>query len=233
MKKPIFHTEIAYFLGLMLLALGTALMVYGDFGMSMVLAPAYILHLFLSRFLPFFSFGVAEYALQAVILLLLMLIMRKAKLSYLLSFVATVFYGIVLDAAVRLTGFLPDNISLRIVAYLAGGVVCCAALALLFSSYLPPAAYELFSKEVAAKTHRPVHIIVNYYNMGSLIISVLLSFILFGELRGVGIGTVICAFGYGFLIRKFQLIYDKYFCFTDRFHLCKYFESRTQICKTL
>ena len=123
MKKPIFHTEIAYFLGLMLLALGTALMVYGDFGMSMVLAPAYILHLFLSRFLPFFSFGVAEYALQAVILLLLMLIMRKVKLSYLLSFVATVFYGIVLDAAVRLTGFLPDNIYLRIVAYLAGGVM--------------------------------------------------------------------------------------------------------------
>ena len=43
MKKPVFYTELAYILGLVLLALGTALTVYGNFGVSMVVAPAYIL----------------------------------------------------------------------------------------------------------------------------------------------------------------------------------------------
>jgi hypothetical protein len=90
MKKTVFYTEAAYFIGLFLLALGTALTAYGGFGISMVVAPAYILHLFLSQFFPFFGFGVAEYVMQAVILLLLTLLLRKAKLSYLLSFAAAI-----------------------------------------------------------------------------------------------------------------------------------------------
>lgn len=225
MKKPVFYTEAAYFLGLILLAVGTALTAYGDFGISMVLAPAYLLHLFLSRFLPWFSFGVAEYVLQAVVLLALVLIMRKAKLLYLLSFAATVLYGIALDGAMALVSLLPDNICLRVVIYAIGVIVCCGSLALLFGSYLPPAAYELFSKELAAKRSKPVHIIVNYYNICSLGISVILSLVFFGKLRGVGIGTVICAFVYGILIRVFQLLYGKLFRLQDRFPLRKQFEE--------
>ena len=38
MKKPVFYTEAAYFIGLFLLALGTALTAYGGFGISMVVA---------------------------------------------------------------------------------------------------------------------------------------------------------------------------------------------------
>ncbi|MBE5772279.1 MAG: hypothetical protein E7336_13050, partial [Clostridiales bacterium] len=64
--KNTFFTEAAYFLGMILLAVGTALMERADFGMSMVVAPAYILQLKISEFLPFFSFGMAEYMLQAL-----------------------------------------------------------------------------------------------------------------------------------------------------------------------
>ena len=38
-------TELAYVLGLVILAFGTALMERANFGMSMVVAPAYLLHL--------------------------------------------------------------------------------------------------------------------------------------------------------------------------------------------
>ena len=44
MKKT-FYSEYAYIFGILFLALGTALMEKADFGMSMVVAPAYILHL--------------------------------------------------------------------------------------------------------------------------------------------------------------------------------------------
>ena len=40
MKKRIFYTEAAYLLGIALLALGTALMERGGFGISIVVAPA-------------------------------------------------------------------------------------------------------------------------------------------------------------------------------------------------
>ena len=82
MKKKVFYTELAYLLGLLAIAWGTACMERVDFGVSMVVAPAYILHLKISEFLPFFSFGMAEYTLQAIILFLMMIILQKVKLSY-------------------------------------------------------------------------------------------------------------------------------------------------------
>ena len=83
MKKKTFYTEIAYIIGIITLALGTALMEKADFGMSMVVAPAYIIHLKLSELMPFFSFGMAEYTLQAVLLIIMMVFLRRFKLSYL------------------------------------------------------------------------------------------------------------------------------------------------------
>ena len=66
MKKPVFYSEIAYLLGTVLLALGTAMLVFGNFGVSMVVAPAFVLHMKLSAVWSWFSFGVAEYLLQGV-----------------------------------------------------------------------------------------------------------------------------------------------------------------------
>ena len=114
MKKPVFYTEIAFFIGLTLLAFGTALTAYGNIGISMVVAPAYILHLFLSQFLPWFSFGIAEYVFQAFVLLVLVVLLRRPKWSYLLSFGATLFYGTALDIFMRITSLFPTYIYLRI-----------------------------------------------------------------------------------------------------------------------
>jgi len=225
MKKPVFYTELAFFAGLILLAFGTALTAYGNAGISMVVAPAYVLHLFVSRILPWFSFGVAEYILQAVVLLVLILVLRKAKWAYLLSFGVTLLYGFVLDSCMMLTALLPENLYVRIGVYIVGAVICCNALALLFTSYFPPEAYELFSKEVSAKFCKPVHKIVNFYNLGSLLLSVVLSLVLFGDIRGIGIGTVACAFLYGFIIRFFQTVYEKLFCFEDKLPWRRYFEE--------
>jgi len=79
MKKKTFYTELAYVVGIITLAIGTALMEKASFGMSMVVAPAYIIHLKVSEVLPFFSFGMAEYTLQAVLLMLMMLSMQFIK----------------------------------------------------------------------------------------------------------------------------------------------------------
>ena len=51
MKKKVFYTELSYVLGLVLMAFSTAFTEKADFGMSMVGAPAYILHLKISEIL--------------------------------------------------------------------------------------------------------------------------------------------------------------------------------------
>ena len=58
--KRILYCELAYFLGIIVLAFGTALMEKADFGISMVVAPAYLIHLKVSEYVPFFSFGMSE-----------------------------------------------------------------------------------------------------------------------------------------------------------------------------
>lgn len=67
-KKWILYSEAAYILGLVILALGTALMEKAAFGMSMVVAPAYLLHLKLVDTLPFFSFGMVVCSLGVALL---------------------------------------------------------------------------------------------------------------------------------------------------------------------
>ena len=86
MKKKVFYTELAYVFGLVIMAFASALTEKADFGMSMVVAPAYILHLKLSRFLPWFTFGVAEYCFQGLLILAAACIMGRFKHFYLFSF---------------------------------------------------------------------------------------------------------------------------------------------------
>ena len=88
--KRIFYCELAYFLGIVVLAFGTALMEKADFGMSMVVAPAYLIHLKISEYVPYFLFGISEYVFQAALLAMLSLAMHKFKKSYILPF-GTVF----------------------------------------------------------------------------------------------------------------------------------------------
>ena len=49
--KRTFYTEMAYIIGIVTLAFGTALMERADFGMSMVVAPAYLIYLKISDYL--------------------------------------------------------------------------------------------------------------------------------------------------------------------------------------
>ena len=238
MKKVKFYTEVAYFLGLFLLAVGTALTVYGGFGVSMVVAPAFVLHKFASQFFPWFSFGVAEFVLQAFILLLMMLILLKAKVSYFLSFAAAIYYIAVLEGSKLLVGLLPENILyLQIILYVVGALICCAAIALLFNSYLPPEVYELFVKEIAAKLKKPIHKIKLIYDCGSLALAIILCIMLANPFKagsfsgviytfmdyGIGIGTVVCAFVYGFIISLFQKLYLTLFEFKDGWHIKSFF----------
>ena len=61
MKNKNFYTEIAYVLGVILVALGTALVERANFGVSMVVAPAYVIYQKLSQTFSFFTFGMSAF----------------------------------------------------------------------------------------------------------------------------------------------------------------------------
>ena len=217
MKKMKFYTEAAYFVAWILLAFGTAMQSHGNFGMSTIVTPAYVAHSYISQFAPFYTFGTAENVMQITVLIATMLIVRRVKVSYLLSLPVAIIYGFVLDGAVAVVSLLPTGIVARVIIYAVGMLLCCAGVALLFGSYLPLASHELIVKEVAGKYAFPVHKVKIVYDVGCLALAVTASLLLFGKLVGIGVGTVVGAFAYGPIIRLFQRIYEKLFRFEDAF----------------
>lgn len=202
-RKRVCFSEAAYVLGLVILALGTALMERADFGMSMVVAPAYLLHLKISRVWTPFSFGMAEYAFQAFLLILLSLVMGRFKKGYLFSFVTAVIYGLTLDAVMSAVALIPRfGLADRVLSYVLGLLLCSLGVALLFRTYIAPEAYELFVKEVAARHGWPIPRVKTVYDCVSCGIGVLLSFAFFGfgHFEGVKLGTILCALINGTLI---------------------------------
>lgn len=227
MKKKAFYTEIAYILGLVIMAFAAAFTEKADFGMSMVVAPAYILHLKISQILPWFTFGVAEYFFQGLLVIVTVIIMRKFKLTYLFSFVTAVLYGTFLDGAMALISGLPENtFAIRVVWYVLGTVFCSLAVSLFFHTYLAPEAYELIVKEISLKTKFDINKVKTAYDCFSVVLGIVLSFSFFGfgVFEGVKLGTIICAIINGFLISRFSKLFEHLFDFKNRFKIQKYFK---------
>ncbi len=226
MRKKVFYTELAYVLGLIIMAFSAAFMEKADFGMSMIVAPAYIIHLKVVESLPWFSFGVAEYCFQGALILLTVIIMRRFKVTYLFSFVTALLYGTLLDAAMLVISPLAEaGLALRILYYVFGMLLCSFAVSLFFHTYLSPEAYELIVKELGGKYGR-LHKIKIGYDLLSLVVSVALSFVFFGfgVFKGISWGTLVCALANGFCIGGFTKLLESRFIFKNKFAIAKYFE---------
>ena len=226
-KKNNFPTELAYLVGLTALAFGAAFMSRADFGVSMVVAPAYLLHLKVSQYLPFFSFGMAEYTLQAVLIVALVIIMRRFKWAYLYSLGTAVLYGFILDIFMKIVAYFPADLTAwRVIYYVVGMLLCTSGVSLLFHTYISPEAYELFVKEVSAKIHMDISKFKTIYDCVSCMVAILMSFLFFGwwQFEGVKFGTVLCALINGWMIGSFTKIFEAAFEFRDGLKLRKYFE---------
>ena len=230
MKKKTFYTELAYVFGIISLVLGVTFMERADFGMSMVVAPAYVLHRFISTLpgMRWFTFGAAEYSLQLLLVIVLMIVVRKFRISYFFSFVTAVIYGFILDFVMWLTPTISaENIALRIVFFVIGELFCTLGVSLVLHTYIPPEAYELFVSEIGKRSRLSTGTVKWIYDIVSCLVGIGLSFLFFGVGTFVGIswGTVVCALINGFIIGRMCKWEDKIFEFKDGLKLRKYFEK--------
>lgn len=221
-EKRAFYCEIAYVIGIIALAFGTAFMEKADFGMSMIVAPAYLIHLKVSQYFSFFTFGMSEYIFQALLLVMLSIVMHRLKKSYFLSFATAFLYGVILDLFMSVAAIIPYNeIAWRVVFYIVGMLMCTFGVALLFRTYIPPEAYELFVKELSQKYGVSIERMKTLYDFVSLALSIILSFIFFGfgVFVGVSWGTLVCAILNGWLIGINTRFLDRFFVFKDALKL--------------
>lgn len=211
--------EAAWLFGILFCAVGVSLSAKADFGLSMVAAPAYILHLKLSAFLPWFTHGTSEYVWQFLLLILTCLIVRRFRVKYLFSFVTSFLFGITLDGWYLLIGGNApfETMPARIAAF-AGGLICTAfAIAFFFRTGLPLEIYELTVSEIAKRYKLPTDRVKFWYDVAMLLTSLLFAFVLMHGFEGVGIGTVITTLINAPLIALCGKILDRFFTFEPRF----------------
>ena len=157
-----------------------------------------------------------------------MVIMRKFRLSYFFSFVTAVVYGYLLDLIMWLMPAVSaDNLGLRIVFFIVGELCCTFGVSMVFHTYIPPEAYELFVSEIGNRSRLSTGAVKWIYDIVSCLVGIGLSFLFFGmgTFVGIGWGTIVCALINGVIIGWLCKWEDKTFEFKDGLKLRKYFEK--------
>ena len=212
-KKLCLPSEAVYVLATVVLALSVAMITSTDFGVSMIVAPAYLLSLKVG----FLSFGQAEYVIQALLFAAFCIVMRGFKVCWLFSFFTGVFYGAVLDLfraviphfnpSVTPPGSLPAAV--RVIYFAVGMLLTSFSVSLFFKTYLYPQTYDFFVKGVSERFGLNRVKVKTTFDISCLAVAAALTFIFFGKIRGIGIGTVIMAAINGTIIGLFGKLEDK------------------------
>jgi len=218
MNKKIRFSEWAFVLGTIFSAAGVALQVQANMGISMVVAPAYIL----SLKIPGLSFGMAEWVIQGLLFALSCVVLRKLAFKNLWSFAAVICYGWVLDLmTILFNPFNATTLSSQLVLYGIGTLSLSFGIALYFRTYLPCLVYEMFIKTLANQKSWNIDKVKIVFDWCCLLIAAVMSFLLFGSIKGVGVGTLILTLINGPLITFWGKLLDKMFDFTPQVKILK------------
>lgn len=221
MKKIKLSEELTFVLATVILSFAVAILAAADFGVSMIVAPAYLLHLKLG----FLSFGQCEYLIQALLFVAFCIIMKRVRWIYFASFAACLFYGFVLDAWRLAVPFLnpeitaPGSMSMpvRILFFIIGMLLTSLSIAMYCSVYLYPQVYDFFTKYVSQKFGIEFSKFKTCNDITFLLVSVAMTFLFFGSVKGIGIGTIVITLINGTLIGWFIKILDRYIEFMPTF----------------
>lgn len=209
------HSEIVYFFALLLLSFSVALIAAADLGVSMVVAPAYIISL---RF-PVLTFGQAEYIVQGLLFIVFCIVMKKVKLVYFSSFISCLIYGAMLDLWRAVVPVLNPEITepgsmllwVRIVFLVVGMVLTAVSISLCYRTYLYPQVYDFFVKGMYTKLGSDPTRTKMIFDASCLLTAIVLTLVLFRGIRGIGIATVIMTLCNGLLIGLSGKVVDRFF----------------------
>lgn len=215
MKKITLHSELVYVFAILILSFSVAMVSAADLGLSMIVAPAYIL----SQKLEFLTFGQSEYVIQTILFIIFCILMKKVKLVYFSSFLNCIVYGAVLDFwRIVIPMFNPEitppgsmSMPIRITFFVLSALITAFSIALFFRVYLYPQVYDFFVKGITEHFKLNQTKFKTAFDMSCLLLSVIMTLVFFKDIVGIGIGTIILAIVNGSLIGGFGKLIDRFF----------------------
>ena len=193
--KIIVRGELALVLAVLINSFAVAVTVYAGLGISPVSSFPYAV----SLVFPFLTLGTWTYLFQGVLVITLMVLRKRFVPSYLFSFVAGFFFGKLLDV---FGAWLPCP-------------VIALGIALSNRCKLPIIPTDLFARDLSEIIRKPYAKVKTTMDLTCVAVSIVLTVVGTGTLKGVGIGTVVAALTYGRTAGLIGNLIDKKFYFVS------------------
>ena len=188
--------ELALMVAVAINSLGVVLMLHSGAGISAISSVPYAFSEVFTRV----SLGTWTYIFQGLLVLSLMILRKKFVPSYLLSFVVGFFFGIFIDIHEAWIQVLPQTIPLRILYFVISYIVICLGIALSNRCKMPIVPTDLFPRELSVIIKVPYSRIKVSFDVICLMVTALMTGLILGHIKGLGIGTVLAAFTMGKVI---------------------------------
>ncbi len=222
MNKITIPAFLAYFLGLTFLSFGVILAIKADYGVTVSTSLAYVF----SLKYKFISFGTFNYLIQGFIFIFTVAILKNLKIKFLLSFITAVVFGYFIDLFnFLLKNFTANSHLLKVSVFALGLVFIGIGLAFFVKSSFPILPFDTFVKEVSSKYNINIGNFKTGFDICILTCSTIASFVFFGTLKGIGIGTAISAMTIGTLVRFFINVVNNKFNISHNQKFVTYIEK--------
>lgn len=213
--RSIWYGELALLVAVLVNSFGVVLMLYSGGGISAISSVPYAF----SEVFPALSLGTWTYIFQGMLILSLMVLRRKVVLSYLVSFLVGFIFAQLLDIYELWITILPNDLLWRIFYFALSYLVISFGIALSNRCGLPIIPTDLFPRELAAITHVSYPKIKIAFDVICLVLTAGMTTTFLGDLKGLGIGTILAAFTMGKAVGVVGNFLDQHFTF------CLFFSS--------
>lgn len=208
-QQKIFSKELAFCVAMITNSLAISLLVKSVFGVSTLSS----LPLVLSEIFSSISFGMMNFIVQSVLLIVLMIITKQPKISYIFSFIIGFIFGVMVDMFDLVVGILPNFFLLRIFYFFTGWILISFGASLFVKSCMPLMPFDGFVKDLSLYLNTKVRTVKTCSDLVFVTTGIILSFVFLHHLVGVGIGTIFMAFFTGSLMQYFLNLLEMNFKF--------------------
>ena len=208
---PLFRGELALCIAVLMNSFGVVLMLYSGAGISAISSVPFAF----SEVWPVLTLGTWTYLFQGCLVLSLMLLRKKFVPSYLFSFVVGFVFGKLLDVFGAWLPCLPYSLGWRIFYFVASCPVIALGIALSNRCKLPIIPTDLFARDLSEIIRKPYAKVKTTMDLTCVAVSIVLTVVGTGTLKGVGIGTVVAALTYGRTAGLIGNLIDKKFYFVS------------------
>lgn len=191
-----FRGELALIPLILVNSFAVVLMLYSGSGISAISSVPYAFN----QVLPGISLGTWTYIFQGILVAALFIMKGRIHIPYLLSFVVGFFFGLAVDLHEAWIGFLPKGIGFQVLYFCLSYLLICFGIALANRCKMPIVPTDLFPREFSQITGIAYSKVKICFDVSCLAVTVFMTWTFLGQLKGLGVGTVLAAFTMGKVI---------------------------------